>query len=472
MSIGYNTAPRRKILYRGETPSQYLFRIGEHLKYLPADHILDAKTKKIIAQFLDKVIVAPEDPPPKLDYRVPGISGGGKYGYYSSSWDAQKGVFQAPAGGFGLPKSINGSFCVSDSDWSHLVAPNMDGPMAPVTARAAHRDPQKPIARGMPDLNTNPVRSDNVFGLPHDQFTSFCHPDAQTNSPSSSRPPPPLVVKNKHLQRVRKQMRAEPRGNVHSPPLCPNSDPRPLSRCASTGILRPEGRTKEPEAKVETGVQIPASGVLDTKLEVEVEGHGVLKADGMSVVKKGMVEEVHQAPLPQRDIYLEDSGIVLEDTIMFDNDDDINVDAFQDSMASASSSQDTNAPPGNTLYTFPSQDSTYGTQLVNSQELDYFSPLSAHPDSDAETFTPTKVKKLRKKAIPKPAAIRRSTRIKEKSVSQASQSQSYPSSTLGKRNRSSQTPDAGVDARAGAGAGSKRKRNGQEDTFLFSRSGQ
>jgi hypothetical protein len=138
--------------------------------------------------------------------------------------------------------------------------------------------------------------------------------------------------------------------------------------------------------------------------------------------------------LPNND----DSGIALDDTIMSDGDD----------ITNDLTAQDTSTPPPRETFSNFSQDSAYGTQPSASQDPGDPSRLSPGSDSNTDTPAPTNTKKPRKQAVPKPAASRRSTRIKQKTNSQASQR--APPSTLGKRGR-------GADA-DGKGTGPKAKR--------------
>jgi hypothetical protein len=138
--------------------------------------------------------------------------------------------------------------------------------------------------------------------------------------------------------------------------------------------------------------------------------------------------------LPNND----DSGIALDDTIMSDDNE----------VTNDLTAQDTSTPPPRETFSNFSQDSAYGTQPSASQDPDDPSRPSPGSDSDTNTPAPTNTKKPRKQAVPKPAASRRSTRIKEKADSQASQA--VPPSTLGKRGR-------GADA-DGKIAGPKAKR--------------
>jgi hypothetical protein len=138
--------------------------------------------------------------------------------------------------------------------------------------------------------------------------------------------------------------------------------------------------------------------------------------------------------LPNND----DSGIALDDTIMSDDNE----------VTNDLTAQDTSTPPPRDTFSNFSQDSTYGTQPPASQDPDDPSRPSPGSDSNTDTPAPTNTKKPRKQAVPKPAASRRSTRIKEKTDSQASQC--APPSTLGKRGR-----DANADGKI---SGPKAKR--------------
>ncbi|KAH7077586.1 hypothetical protein BKA63DRAFT_564160 [Paraphoma chrysanthemicola] len=497
-----------------ERPGDYFRRLGGILDHeLPEDHVFDVAIEKTIWDFVASIelctIPGNRLPP---NHRIPGVIGVTGSGFNSATFNGNQGVFEPPLGGYGHPQSANGAFydaepavrtpitrARAEAMLRHHESAARDmvdavvREEAIVAARAfddyykAHTCPgdtsrelseailredaeaiRKPPANLQPIETPRPPASNkslaspqaptaprpDYYGPPRDLNTSFSHPAGSytlTNSPSRHREQQP-VLKNKHLQRVKAQMRNEPVLVNRNPPA-----PSLLSPFTRAGTLRPGAPSPSleakpaPDEKLLGGYSTATADILgDQNLPVadtsSTTGHsGFEVEDSMAVpprmnfhdeddasrnfavsahtdVDMNSIAELKNSTNNNND---DDSGIALDDDINMSDDGDSSPYMSNHNIRRTSLQDKHTTPPDEIADDFNklSQDSTYG-----SQEQDLASPAST-PDSDTPSPTPAN----RKKAVPVPTASRRSTRIKAKTTAQ--DSQPTPPPALGKRGR-------------------------------------
>ncbi|KAH7088125.1 hypothetical protein FB567DRAFT_620416 [Paraphoma chrysanthemicola] len=495
-----------------ERPGDYFRRLGGILDdELPDGHVFDVAIEKTIWDFVAgiELCTLPENRQPP-NHRVPGVIGVTASGFSSATFNGNQGVFEPPLGGYGHPQSISGAFYDSEPavctpitraraeamlrhhestardmvdavvrEEALVAAREFDklnkarkcpGDTSHELSEAIRREDAEALRK--PPANLQPIETPrppapvappqapvaprtDYYGPPRDLNTSFAHPAGSytlTNVPNRHTQQQP-VLKNKHLQRVKAQMRNEPVLVSRNPPAV-----SPLSPFTRAGILRPGVPSPSLEAKLAPEDK-PSRGRSTVTAETPGDQH-LPVPDASTTAGYGGIDVEDSAAVPLRmnlhnddnasrkfgvsahtDVDTngisdhkdnitsnDDSGIALDDdTTMFDDDDSsTNMSNHHNTRTSLGDNHTT--PPGAQVDVFNklSQDSTYG-----SQEQDLASPPSSTPDSDPHSLPPAN----RKKAVPVPvpAASRRSMRIKTKTAAQ--DSQPTPPPALGKRGR-------------------------------------
>ncbi|KAF1920969.1 hypothetical protein BDU57DRAFT_562401 [Ampelomyces quisqualis] len=324
--------------------------------------------------------------------------------YRSSSYDAVQQRFNPPAGGYGPPQSVNGSFCHSHTDSSFVkMHPNVD--------LDTYNAPKRPSESS--SKRERKQRSENI------QSTKLCTRSPAASFNGSPAGPIPAIKVTKATADIFFQHQDNSSSTIEQSVVNVETEDDSQSTIAtnSQALINDEQRSS-------------------SALSVATDN---LNPNGSSTTAVDVNSYNDEAPL-------ENSGIVLEDTSISDTEDvDHNTQlTAKDQVNSQHATQDMLDPQQALMNAYnrissnnpySPGDSAYGTQDRRQSQpspIPDYGNLSLTGDPLSSYDTAAKQACERKKFTPKsPAAARRSTRISARPQTDAAPAPT--SSSLGKR---------------------------------------
>jgi hypothetical protein len=255
------------------------------------------------------------------------------------------------------------------------------------------------------------------YGPPQDVNASFCHDHTE---PSFKKLHPNVDTSTyRTLPSPRRRKNRAKAADIPSI-VVTDTDAAEHEKCKELSPAKARGVSSEPKVEVhETSSAAAVEAIVEEKKEINVAAQTIPVEDEVAVEHAVAAVAAH---IPEKAENNDDSGIVLEDSVVSDNENSNNQDTSQDSTKSVDSTYGTQPVVGTNIT------SEAATNTLSDADILSGSDVFDHGDTDtARIASPNQ---LRKKLIPKvPFAARRSSRLSALTTD----SQPASDSSLGKR---------------------------------------